>query len=76
MSTEARTGGFVGDPAETFTPPAASGCCGSTPAPSTARGDVAVSTCCGSAESAATAGVCCDPAAKAEAIDAGAGCCG
>jgi thioredoxin reductase len=32
--------------------------------------------CCGTAQAAAEAGACCDPAAKADAIDAGAGCCG
>lgn len=70
MSTTTRPGGFAGDPAEAFTPPAASGCCGgpSTSADSTAG-------CCGSAE-AAEAGQCCTPAAREEAIDAGAGCCG
>jgi hypothetical protein len=75
MSTETTTGGFVGDPAEAFTPPAASGCCGSIP--TTTSGAVpAANTCCGSAEDAAAAGACCDPVAKAEAIGAGAGCCG
>ena len=29
MTTNPTPGGFVGDPAEAFTPPAASGCCGS-----------------------------------------------
>lgn len=60
------TGGFAGDPAEAFTPPATSGCCGSTPA----------STCCGTTEAAAEAGSCCAPAAKAEAVAQGSGCCG
>jgi hypothetical protein len=32
--------------------------------------------CCGSAQAAAEAGACCDPAAKARAVDAGARCCG
>jgi hypothetical protein len=32
--------------------------------------------CCGTAEGAKTAGACCDPAAKTEAVTAGAGCCG
>ncbi len=89
-------GGFAGDPAEAFTPPAAGGCCGSEPATvasSAARtGPVpavladpaasaslttpAASTCCGSAEAARSAGACCDPVAKTEAMAAGAGCCG
>ena len=34
------------------------------------------SVCCGSAADAATAGACCDPAAKREAIATGATCCG
>ncbi len=32
--------------------------------------------CCGTAEAAAQAGACCDPAAKAQAIGSGVGCCG
>jgi flavin-dependent dehydrogenase len=32
--------------------------------------------CCGTAEAAAEAGACCDPAAKAQAVDSGVGCCG
>ncbi|MDQ3786040.1 MAG: hypothetical protein M3422_02200 [Actinomycetota bacterium] len=71
MSTDTRPGGFVGDPAEAFTPPAASGCCGGTPATDSASS----SGCCGSAEATA-AGQCCTPAARQEAVDAGAGCCG
>ncbi len=64
MSTHTRPGGFVGDPAEAFTPPAASGCCGG---PST------------SADTTAGSGGCCGSTAEAtprEAVDAGAGCCG
>lgn len=75
MSTETTTGGFIGDPAEAFSPPAAGGCCGSAPA-TTADPAAGTGTCCGSADAAAEAGACCAPAAKAEAIDAGAGCCG
>jgi hypothetical protein len=70
VSTETTTGGFVGDPAEAFTPPTAGGCCGSAPTGETA------SACCGSAEAATAAGACCDPVAKAEAVETGAGCCG
>lgn len=75
MGTETTTGGFVGDPAEAFTPPAAGGCCGSAPATTIATATVA-SPCCGTAEGAATANACCDPAAKTEAVASGAGCCG
>src|SRR5438067_11669578 len=32
--------------------------------------------CCGTVDAAAAAGACCDPAAKAEAVDSGVGCCG
>jgi hypothetical protein len=66
--TSETIGGFAGDPAEAFAPPASSGCCGSAPATAT--------TCCGSAEAATVAGACCDPAAKADAVADGAGCCG
>jgi thioredoxin reductase len=38
--------------------------------------DVTAAVCCGTAQAAAQADACCDPTAKAEAIDAGAGCCG
>jgi hypothetical protein len=76
MSTDTHPGGFIGDPAEAFNPPATSGCCGSTvthAADSTAT--ASTSGCCGSAEATA-AGQCCTTAAREEAIDAGAGCCG
>lgn len=71
MSNETTTGGFIGDPAEAFHPPAAGGCCGSTGTTATATNP-----CCGSAQAAATAGSCCGPAAKADAVRSGAGCCG
>ena len=74
MSTQT-TGGFAGDPADAFTPPAATGCCGSTPA-TAAPAPTTATTCCGTAEAAVEAGACCDPAAKAEAVAEGAGCCG
>ncbi|UUV29997.1 hypothetical protein NQK81_35340 [Amycolatopsis roodepoortensis] len=67
-------GGFTGDPAEAFTPPASSGCCGTTPATPTAS-TTATSTCCGTTEAATATGSCCDPAAKADAVASGAGCC-
>jgi hypothetical protein len=35
-----------------------------------------VSTCCGTVAEAQASGGCCGPAAKAEAVAAGAGCCG
>lgn len=81
MTTEATNettvGGFTGDPAEAFTPPAAGGCCESAPAAtSTVEAAPAASTCCGTAEAAQTAGACCDPVAKTEAVASGAGCCG
>ncbi|WP_430782313.1 NAD(P)-binding domain-containing protein [Actinoplanes sp. G11-F43] len=44
----------------------------STPAPATAGQDP----CCGTAEQAAAADACCAPAAKAQAVTEGAGCCG
>ncbi len=70
MSNET-VGGFAGNPAEAFTPPASSGCCGTTPvSPATAT-----STCCGTTEAATAAGSCCDPAAKADTVASGAGCC-
>jgi hypothetical protein len=68
--TNETVGGFAGDPAEAFTPPASGGCCGSAPATATAT------TCCGTTGAATAAGTCCDPAAKADAVADGAGCCG
>lgn len=71
---EAGAGGFAGDPAEAFHPPAAGDCCGST----TAGGGTAAAagTCCGTAQDAQAANSCCAPAAKADAVADGAGCCG
>ncbi len=46
------------------------------PRSATSAAPVPASTCCGTAEAATAAGSCCDPAAKAEAVAAGAGCCG
>jgi len=74
MSTSTHPGGFTGDPAEAFNPPAASGCCGGAVTPA-ADSSADSSGCCGSAEATA-AGRCCTPAAREEAIDSGAGCCG
>jgi hypothetical protein len=71
------TGGFIGDPAEAFTPPAATGCCGGpTAVVDASTAAPAASTCCGTAEAADAAGSCCEPAAKTDAVAAGAGCCG
>lgn len=76
MSTDTtQAGGFTGDPAAAFTPATSGGCCGS-PAPATGTAPASTSTCCGTAEAATAAGSCCDPGAKAEAVAAGAGCCG
>ena len=80
MSTETATGGFIADPAEAYAPAAAGGCCGTAPAATaTTTGSVATpaaDTCCGTAEAAQAAGTCCAPAAKAESVASGAGCCG
>lgn len=79
MTIETRpTGGFIGDPAEAFAPPAASGCCGTAPASgaSDAGAQAAGSPCCGTAAAAEEAGSCCAPSAKADAVAAGTGCCG
>jgi hypothetical protein len=75
MTTQqTQTGGFLGDPAQAFTPPAADGCCGSTPT-SSAADSTATATCCGTTEAATAAGSCCAPEAKTEAVATGAGCC-
>lgn len=75
MSETRTVGGFVGDPAQAFSPPAAGGCCGSAAgAPSEAT--EAVATCCGTAAAAEAEGSCCGTVARAEAVETGAGCCG
>ena len=76
-SSQTTSGGFAGDPAEAFDPPAVSGCCGTAPT-TTASGSVpaTASTCCGTAAEAQESGGCCGSAAKEAAIAAGAGCCG
>jgi hypothetical protein len=75
QSTTSR-GGFSGGPANAYAPAAGSGCCG-TPATATESVSAAAATpCCGTAEAATSAGTCCDPAAKATAVNAGEGCCG
>ncbi|WP_328740775.1 hypothetical protein OHA91_36015 [Streptomyces erythrochromogenes] len=49
-------------------------CCGTAPAPAEVA-PAQSSPCCGTSEDAATAGACCAPQAKSEAVAAGAGCC-
>lgn len=70
-------GGFIGDPAQAFTPPSAGGCCGSTPAATdTVADNAAASPCCGTTAQATEASSCCGTAAKAEAVASSQGCCG
>ncbi|MFI7464935.1 hypothetical protein [Nonomuraea sp. NPDC049646] len=85
MTTNQTSGGFIGDLAEAFAPPAAGGCCGApaavSPASDTARqAEVAATACCGStaaAQQAAQAGCCGQaPAAAPAAEAASTGCCG
>jgi hypothetical protein len=77
MSTETTAGGFVGDRAEAYAPAAATGgCCGSAPTAVASVAAPAADTCCGTAGAAQAEGACCAPAAKAEAVASGAGCCG
>ena len=68
MSTDTRPGGFAGDPAEAFSPPAASGCCGGAFIPATTS-STSTSGCCGSADAGA------DIAAGKDVADTR-GCCG
>jgi hypothetical protein len=74
--TTTTTGGFVGDPAEAFTPPAMVSCCGSSPAGAAEPETVGASPCCGTAAEAVASGGCCGQTAKAQAVASGAGCCG
>ena len=56
---------------------ATAGCgCGSSAATSDVPAPVAAAVCCGTVEAAKAAESCCDPGAKADAVAAGAGCCG
>jgi hypothetical protein len=66
MSSETTTspaGGFLGDPSEAFSPPAAGGCCGSSSAPA-AEFEATAGSCCGMAGEAS--GGCCGGTATAE----------
>lgn len=57
--------------------PVPGGCCGPAAEPGGSTGTATgASMCCGSAAAASAAGACCDPQAKADAVAAGAGCCG
>ncbi len=55
--------------------PVTTDCCHDTVTAETTETDPAVRGCCGSAEATA-AGRCCTPTDRAQAIDAGRGCCG
>ncbi|WP_030271043.1 hypothetical protein [Streptomyces sp. NRRL B-24484] len=56
--------------------PATGCCCAKSDAPTPAvEVKTASAPCCGTATDAAKAGACCAPAAKSEAVAAGAGCC-
>jgi thioredoxin reductase len=66
---------------ETNTAAGTASCCGPAAAAPTAGAEIlstagAASVCCGTAQAASEAGACCDPAAKAEALEGGASCCG
>lgn len=74
--TTTTAGGFIGDPAEAFTPPAMGGCCGSSPAPATGPEAAAAGPCCGTVAEAAASGGCCGETPRAQAVASGAGCCG
>lgn len=73
MTDQATQGGFAGDLAEAFTPPAAGSCCGSAPAAEGA-GAASQSACCGAPQVETTA--CCGSSAQSEATGSSAGCCG
>ncbi|MFC0623345.1 hypothetical protein [Kribbella deserti] len=79
MSTEitTSTGGFAGDPAAAFTPPAAGSCCGSTPSSQAGSEAPQASGCCGT-DTAVAASSCCGEAPVGQAVEpaAAGGCCG
>ncbi|MFC6023667.1 hypothetical protein ACFP2T_46880 [Plantactinospora solaniradicis] len=80
MTGNESRGGFAGDPIAALTVAGSAGCCGNPaqttnialpdPADSTGR------TCCGTPAEPAEANSCCAPAAGAEAVGSGTGCCG
>lgn len=79
--TNQTSGGFTGDLAEAFTPPAAGGCCGAPAVTASSEAGQAATGCCGSPAAAQEAGQsgCCgqDPAPAAQITDAtSTGCCG
>lgn len=79
MSTETTTtieGGFLGDPAEAFTPLAMGGCCGSSPTAAAEPEAAKSGQCCGTIAEAAASGGCCGEAPSMQAVASGTGCCG
>lgn len=75
-TTHASAGGFAGDHAEAPAPPvSAGGCCGG-PDSTTTTAEPVANTCCGTVAEAQASGGCCGAEAKAQAVAAGAGCCG
>jgi hypothetical protein len=79
MSEQRNPGGFTGDPAAALTVSGTGGCCGNPPRATdvlAADPAEAAAPCCGSAVEARVAGSCCGATARADAVAAGAGCCG
>ncbi|RKR93030.1 hypothetical protein BDK92_7534 [Micromonospora pisi] len=79
MTENQTLGGFAGDPTAALTVAGSTGCCGN-PAQTTNitlpdPSDGAGGTCCGTPAAAEAANTCCAPAAKADAVASGTGCC-
>jgi hypothetical protein len=80
MTVHQSPGGFAGDPAVALTAAGSAGCCGN-PAQATNitlpdPADTTGATCCGTSSAAVVANACCAPAATADVIATGTGCCG
>jgi hypothetical protein len=84
MSETRVKGGFLGDPAAALAVSGTGGCCGNPPqaltlpdpAVTAATVGAEAAPCCGTTTEAQASGGCCGTQAKAEAVAAGAGCCG
>ncbi len=85
-TSDTPVGGFAGNPAESYAPPAAGSCCGTTSAGESIEAAAggccgsdtagAASSCCGSDTAGAASSCCGSSGVTDEAVTTGGGCCG
>ncbi len=73
-TSDTPVGGFAGNPAESYAPPAAGSCCGTTSAGESI--EAAAGGCCGSDTAGAASSCCGSSGVTDEAVTTGGGCCG